>query len=168
MGLLDEVLAQAAQQQGMGNQQASAGPGLAKPLMLALGALLVGKMMGGGAQSQAAPAAEPAGAGIPDGGLVGGLGGLLQKLNDAGHGQVVKSWTSPGPSQPIDPNHLGAAIGPQNVAVAAQQAGLNEQELLQHLAQNLPQIVSKLTANGAQMPSLAQIAAALTQGQQRQ
>jgi uncharacterized protein YidB (DUF937 family) len=32
-------------------------------------------------------------------------------------------------------------------------------------AQNLPQIVSKLTANGTTMPSLAQVAAALTQQQ---
>jgi uncharacterized protein YidB (DUF937 family) len=75
----------------------------------------------------------------------------------------------PIPRRPITsdlrPNHLGAAIGPQNVAVAAQQSGLNEEELLQHLAQNLPQIVSKLTANGTTMPSLAQVAAALTQQQ---
>ena len=167
MGLLEQVLAQAAQ-----NQQASAGPGagpsLAKPLMLALSALLLGKMVGGGGQASVqptAPAASPAApaGGIPDGGLVGGLTGLLQKLQDNGHGAVVKSWTSPGPNQPINPRHLGAAIGPQNVSVAAQQAGMSEQELLQHLAQNLPQIVSSLTQNGATMPSLAQIAAALTQ-----
>jgi uncharacterized protein YidB (DUF937 family) len=169
MGLLDQVLAQAAQ-----NQQTSSGQNLMKPLVAALGALLVGKMMGEGGQAQAGvpfpqqtPASSAPAGGIPDGGLVGGLGGLLQKLNQAGHGEVVKSWTSPGPNQPISPGHLGAAIGPQNVQVAAQQAGLNEQELLQHLAQNLPQIVSALTQNGAAMPSLAQIAAALTQGQQR-
>jgi uncharacterized protein YidB (DUF937 family) len=166
MGLLEQVLAQAAQ-----NQQTSTGPNMVKPLVAALGALLVGKMMGEGAQASAQPAAPaapaaPAG-GIPDGGLVGGLTGLLQKLQANGHGEVVKSWTSPGPNQPIDPRHLGAAIGQQNVAVAAQHAGLTEQELLQHLAQNLPQIVSSLTQNGATMPSLAQIAAALTQGQQR-
>jgi uncharacterized protein YidB (DUF937 family) len=162
MGLLEQVLAQAAQ-----SQQGAPGPGLAKPLMLALSALLLGKVTGEGGQAAAQPA-EPAAAtapagGIPDGGLVGGLTGLLQKLQDNGHGQVVKSWTSPGPNQPIDPRHLGAAIGPQNVTVAAQQAGLSEQELLQHLAQNLPQIVSSLTQNGATMPNLAQIAAALTQ-----
>ena len=166
MGLLEQVLAQAAQ-----GQQASSGPGLAKPLMLALSALLLGKVTGEGGQASAQPApaaapAQPAG-GIPDGGLVGGLTGLLQKLQDNGHSEVVKSWTSPGPNQPIDPRHLGAAIGPQNVSVAAQQAGLSEQELLQHLAQNLPQIVSSLTQNGATMPSLAQIAAMLTQGQQQ-
>ena len=149
MGLLDEILAQA-----VPNQQAS-GP---NPFAVALQSLLVG----GSPQGAAQPAAAP---NNPDGGLVGGLSGLLQKLQDAGHGQTVQSWTSPGPSQQIAPTHLGAAIGQQNVAVAAQQSGLNEQELLQHLAQNLPQIVSKLTANGTTMPSLAQIAAALTQQQ---
>jgi uncharacterized protein YidB (DUF937 family) len=153
MGLLDELLAQA-----VPNQQAPSGP---NPLAAALQTLLVG------APSQAVtqPAAAPNASGIPDGGLVGGLGGLLQKLQDAGHGQAVQSWTTPGPNQQIAPHHLGAAIGPQNVTVAAQQSGLDEQELLQHLAQNLPQIVSTLTANGTRMPSLAEVAAALTQQQ---
>lgn len=162
MELLDQVLAQSAAQ----NPQAASGPGLAKPLMLALGALLVGKMMGGAQAASQSANAPAANGGIPDGGLVGGLSGLLQKLNEAGHGDVAKSWTSSAPNQPISPGHLGAAIGPQNVTVAAQQSGLNEQELLQHLAQNLPQIVSSITNNGTRMPTLAQVAAALTQGQQ--
>ena len=153
MGLLDEILAQA-----VPNQQAPSG---SNPLAAALQTLLVGASP----QTAAQPAAAPSTSGNLDGGLVGGLGGLLQKLQDAGHGQAVQSWTSSGPKQQIAPNHLGTAIGPQNVAVAAQQSGLNEQELLQHLAQNLPQIVSKLTANGTTMPSLAQVAAALTQQQ---
>jgi uncharacterized protein YidB (DUF937 family) len=165
MGLLDDLLNQA-MAGGQGGNSPVPG-GIAKPLLLALSALLVGKAVGGGAAA-AQPAQQPrpaanAGSGTPDGGLVGGLGGLLQKLQDAGHGETVNSWVGPGPNKPIQPGQLGAALGPNTVSTAAQQSGLSEQELLQHLAQNLPQIVSELTNNGATMPSLAQIAQALTQ-----
>lgn len=64
--------------------------------------------------------------------------------------------------KPIEPGQLGAALGQKTVGAALQQAGLNEQELLAQLAQNLPQIIDKLTANGT-IPSLQQVAAALTQ-----
>ena len=152
MGLLDEV------NQAMGSS--APGGNITKPLMIALGALLVGKMMSGGS----AQASTPAAASAPDGGLLGGVGGLLDKLKDAGHGDKVNSWVGTGTSEqkPIAPAELGAAIGQQNVSNAAQQANMSEQQLLSMLAQNLPQIIGKLTANGG-IPSLQQIAAALTQ-----
>ena len=151
MGLLDEVT----------GAMSSSAPGgnLTKPLMIALGALLVGKMMSGGGAQASTPAAS-----APDGGLLGGVGGLLDKLKDAGHGDKVNSWvgTGTGEKKPIAPGELGAALGQQNVSNAAQQANMSEQQLLSMLAQNLPQIIGKLTANGG-IPSLQQVAAALTQ-----
>ena len=150
MGLLDEV------NDVMG--KSAPGGNLTKPLMIALGALLVGKMMSGGSAQASAPAAS-----APNGGLLGGVGGLLDKLKDAGHGDKVNSWVDPGTEKkPIAPGELGTALGQQNVSNAAQQANMSEQQLLSMLAQNLPQIVSKLTANGG-IPSLQQIASALTQ-----
>jgi uncharacterized protein YidB (DUF937 family) len=146
MGLLDEVLGQAAQ-------------GGASPLASALNALLVGTPGGAGTQpgSGAAPSA-------PDGGLAGGLNGFLEKLQNAGHGDAVSSWTQPGPNKPIAPSQLGAALGKKTVSAMAQHTGLNEQDLLTQLAQNIPQIIAKLTANGT-IPNLQQLAAALTQPQ---
>jgi uncharacterized protein YidB (DUF937 family) len=141
------------------------GGAIAKPLMVALGTLLVSRIMsGGGAQAQptAAPA-EPPGAlptGSLDGGLLGGLGGLLQKLESAGHGETVNSWVGPGQNKPIEPGQLGAALGQNTVSTAAQQSGMTEQELLQQLAQHLPQIVGQLTANGS-IPSLQELATIL-------
>lgn len=150
MGLLDEV------NDVMG--KSAPGGNLTKPLMIALGALLVGKMMSGGSAQASTPAAS-----APNGGLLGGVGGLLDKLKDAGHGDKVNSWVDPGTEKkPIAPGELGTALGQQNVTNAAQQANMSEQQLLSMLAQNLPQIVSKLTANGG-IPSLQQIASALTQ-----
>lgn len=160
MGLLDEV------NQAMGS--AAPGGSLSKPLMIALGALLVGKMMSGGSAQAAAPQSTTSAdsGGSADGGLLGGVGGLLDKLKDAGHGDKVNSWVGPaaGEKKPIAPGELGAALGQQTVTNAAQQANMSEQQLLSMLAQNLPQIIGKLTANSnGGIPSLQQIAAALTQ-----
>lgn len=149
MGLLDEVLSQAAQ-----------GGNGANPLVSALNALLVGSQ--GGSATQPSAAAANASTGGPNGGLAGGLSGLLEKLQNAGHGEAVNSWIGPGPNKPIAPGQLGAALGQKTVSAAAQQSGLNEQELLAQLAQNLPQIIDKLTANGT-IPSLQKVAAALMQ-----
>jgi uncharacterized protein YidB (DUF937 family) len=150
MGLLDDVL-----------NQAAPGGNLTKPLMIGLGALLLHKMMSSGGSAQASePSLVPQqDAGAPDGGLLGGLGGLVNKLEQAGHSDTVKSWVGNGTNKPIDPGALGAALGKSNVSAAAQQAGISEQQLLQQLAQNLPGIVDKLTANGT-IPSLQQLASA--------
>lgn len=137
---------------------------LSKPLLLGLGALLVGRMLsGGGATGQSsAPQTGGAGSANPDGGLVGGLGGLLDKLQGAGHGEIVKSWVGPGQNHPIEPSQLRSALGQNTVSNAAQQAGVSEQDFLTQLSQHLPQFVDNLTPNG-RIPSLQEIAAALTQ-----
>ncbi len=137
------------------------GGNITKPLMLAVGALLVGKMLSGRSDTQPqAPAPAPAGTGAAaDGGLLGGLGGLLDKLKDAGHGSVADSWVGTGQNQPINANDLGTALGPQVISEIAQRAGMSEQELLQQLSTALPGIVDKLTPNG-QIPQHSQVASA--------
>jgi uncharacterized protein YidB (DUF937 family) len=141
---------------------------LSKPLMIGLGALLVGKMLSRGSGSAtaqpSAPQGSSAGAGSPDGGLLGGVGGLVEKLQNGGHGDIVNSWVGPGANRPIGADQLGAALGQKTVSAAAQQAGINEQQLLAQLSQNLPQVVDKLTANG-NIPSLQEVAAALASKQ---
>lgn len=140
------------------------GGNITKPLMIALGALLVGKMLSGRSGEQPAapqaPAPTPAGTDASaDGGLLGGLGGLLDKLKDAGHGNVADSWVGTGQNQPINANDLGSALGPAVIREIAQRTGLNEQELLQQLSVALPGIVDKLTPNG-QIPQNHQVASA--------
>jgi uncharacterized protein YidB (DUF937 family) len=135
---------------------------LSKPLILGLGALLVGRMLSSGR----ATAQPQGGTTTPDGGLAGGLSGLLEKLQNAGHGDTVKSWVGPDQNQPIEPGQLRSAIGQKTLSDVARQAGVSEQELLSQLSQNLPQFVDQLTPNG-RMPNLQEIAAALTRTQQR-
>ncbi|TPL78956.1 DUF937 domain-containing protein [Mesorhizobium sp. B2-3-13] len=142
------------------------GGNITKPLMIALGALLVGKMLSGRSaeqpeQPQAPAPADPTPVGTAsgDGGLLGGLGGLLDKLKNAGHGNVADSWVGTGQNQSINANELGNAIGPQVIREISQRTGLDEQELLEQLSAALPGIVDKLTPNG-QMPQQHQVASA--------
>jgi uncharacterized protein YidB (DUF937 family) len=132
---------------------------LSKPLLLGLGALLVGRLLSRGSAPGSGAGTASASS---DGGLAGGLGGLLDKLQNAGHGETVNSWLGPGQNQPIQPGQLKSALGDKTISTAAQQAGVTEQDLLSQLAQALPQFVDKLTPNG-RIPSLQEVAAALSQ-----
>jgi len=159
MGLLDDVL-----------NKSTPGGDISKPLMIALGTLLVSSMFKHG---ETAPSVQPSASpqvnadpGNADGGLLGGLGGLLNQLKTSGLGDHADSWVGSGANKPIDPGQLGNALGQGTVSNAAQQAGMSEQELLQQLAQKLPGLVNQLAANG-RMPTLQDIANALTQPQQQ-
>lgn len=132
------------------------GGNITKPLMIALGALLVGKMLSGGGSSSQQQAAPAQAGGASDGGLLGGLGGLLDKLKDAGHGQTADSWVGTGQNQSINANDLGQALGPQVIKEIAARTGMDEQELLKQLSTALPGVVDKLTPNG-QVPSRNQL-----------
>jgi uncharacterized protein YidB (DUF937 family) len=86
----------------------------------------------------------------------GGLGGLLQQAQKAGLGDVVSSWVGSGQNQAISPDQLGGLLGgllgQGQVASMAQQAGMDQGDLLGQLSQMLPQVVDKLTPQG-QVPS---------------
>lgn len=134
------------------------GGNITTPLMVAAGALLMGKVFGAfGGSTQEAPAnappqARPLPPGQPGaqegGGLLGGLGGLLGRLQQAGYGNVANSWVGPGENEPIQPAQLGGALGQQTVSDLARQAGVSEQELLAQLSKVLPNLVNNLTPNG--------------------
>jgi uncharacterized protein YidB (DUF937 family) len=116
----------------------------------------------GGDQPAEAPAPTPTPADTgasADGGLLGGLGGLLDKLKGAGHGNVADSWVGTGQNQSINPSDLGSALGPAVIREIAQRTGMDEQELLKQLSTALPGIVDKLTPNG-QVPQQHQVASA--------
>jgi uncharacterized protein YidB (DUF937 family) len=154
------------------------GGSIAKPLMIALGALVVGKMMSGSsapAQPSAPPQAMPpqpasgggflgglAGGGLA-GGLAGGLGGLLAQLANAGHGETANSWVGPGQNAPIQPGQLGSALGQTTVSDLARSAGMSEQDLLAQLSRVLPGVVDKLTPDG-RVPSQPEIVSRWNQG----
>ena len=138
----------------------SAAPGgnIGKPLMLALGALLASGVLfrGGGAGQTASTSAQPTSDEGAGGGLLGGLGGLLNKLQQGGLGNETKSWVGSGQNQPVSPGQLGSALGPSIIKMLAQKSGLSEEEITKQLSQVLPGIVDKLTPNG-KLPTAAEL-----------
>ena len=82
------------------------------------------------------------------GGGLGGLAGLVQKFEQAGLGDIAKSWVGTGANQPVSPGQLGGVLGNDAVAGFAKQLGIDPNEALGHLSQMLPQVVDKLTPQG--------------------
>ena len=136
MAFLDNVL----------NKSIPQGSSLAKPLMLAFTALLASGALGRKQEPASAPTTSPASANA--GGLLGGLGGLLEKLQQSGHGEVTKSWIGSGQNQPISPAHSVRLSVRRLLRLCPKRRGLSEQELTAQLSQLLPGLVDKLTPQG--------------------
>jgi uncharacterized protein YidB (DUF937 family) len=177
MGLLDDAVP---------------GGNIAKPLLVALGVLLAGKMFAGrkdpeadddpvrdardqpssipGRSPQAdTPMGREAGPASPgqqdaqptrrgDGGILDGLGDLLDKISKNGQKDAADSWVKPGTeNKPIEPRDLGKAIGQRTLSEIARQSGMSEEELLERLSKVLPGVVDKLTPEG-RVPSNTEVA----------
>jgi uncharacterized protein YidB (DUF937 family) len=145
------------------------GGNLATPIAVAVGALILGKMFGGGSAPTSSPAPAPgrtvpvpppapsaAPTSAPAGSILGGLTDLIGKLSAGGAEPHVNSWIGPGANQPIQPGQLGSALGQNVLAELSQRTGMSQQELLSQLATVLPQIINHMTPNG-RMPTLADL-----------
>ena len=96
---------------------------------------------------------------MPDqgaGGLLGGLGGLLDKFQKGGLGNAINSWIGTGQNQPVSPGQLGSALGPDIIKTLAQRSGLSEEEITKQLSQILPGVIDKLTPQG-RLPTAAEL-----------
>lgn len=78
----------------------------------------------------------------------GGVDGLVDRLRAGGLGPEVDSWVSTGANQPVDPQRLGAALGPETTQRLANSSGLDISALLPLLAAFLPQLINMLTPEG--------------------
>jgi uncharacterized protein YidB (DUF937 family) len=157
MGLLDDVLGSAVP-----------GGNVSKPLMIALTALLaaratgsggVGNLLGGTQPPQTAPGqpqpSQPQGSFLPQGVLVGGLGGLVQRFQQSGHGDIINSWIGPGQNRAITPDQLHQALGPEAVNNLSQLTGAAPHDLVSELSRILPGVIDRLTPQG-RMPDQAE------------
>jgi uncharacterized protein YidB (DUF937 family) len=123
---------------------------------------ILGGLFGGNASGGAAAGTSGGNLGglIPGGlgGLLGGagagsvlssgLGNLIKDLQSNGQGHVAQSWLANGPNQPIAPESLEAAAGAGTLDALAKQTGMNRDELLAGLSQQLPGLVDHLTPDG--------------------
>jgi uncharacterized protein YidB (DUF937 family) len=140
------------------------GGNLATPIAVAVGALILGKMFGGGSAPAPAPGrvapqpapAQPVPTNAPAGSILGGLTDLIGKLSAGGVAPQVNSWVGHGPNEPVPPGQLGSALGQNVLAELSQRTGISQQELLNQLSTVLPQIINHMTPNG-RMPTLADL-----------
>jgi uncharacterized protein YidB (DUF937 family) len=84
--------------------------------------------------------------------LSGGLRDLVERFKQNGQGQAADSWVKTGPNQPLRPDQLEQAIGPDVLNTLSQQTGLSREELLSRLTRELPTAVDKFTPDG-RLPS---------------
>ncbi|MCK1542490.1 DUF937 domain-containing protein [Bradyrhizobium sp. 160] len=80
--------------------------------------------------------------------LQGGIGELLEKFNQNGHGDAARSWVSSGPNKDISPSQLREAIGPDVLDKLERETGLSHEEILARLSRELPQAIDKYTPEG--------------------
>jgi uncharacterized protein YidB (DUF937 family) len=80
--------------------------------------------------------------------LSGGLGELVERFKQSGHGETAESWVGTGPNKPLTPPQLEQAIGPEVLETLSKQTGLSREELLARLSRELPAAVDKYTPQG--------------------
>ena len=130
-----------------------------KQLTDIVGALLGSDVLtGGGAGQTAQPTTDTS----EVGGLLGGLGGLLNKLEQGGLSNQTKSWVGTGQNQPISPGQLGSALGPNIVKTLSQMTGVSEDQLTKTLSQGIPVIINTLTPNG-RLPTVTELSQMMKQ-----
>jgi uncharacterized protein YidB (DUF937 family) len=78
-----------------------------------------------------------------------GMQGILSKLQASGLDKQVMSWIGHGQNEPVTGADIKNAVNPQQLSQVAQQSGMSQDEVADHVAQALPETVDKATPGGA-------------------
>jgi uncharacterized protein YidB (DUF937 family) len=143
MALLPVVLSMLANRSGGGRQ---GGGGLAD---------ILGQVLGGGGGMRDMTAGM-SGRGAGTGGGMGGLGALLEQMQQAGLGDQARSWVGTGQNMPISPDAMSQIFGEGGIGAIARQAGLSPQETSEGLSELLPDVVNHVTPTG-EVPDFDQL-----------
>jgi uncharacterized protein YidB (DUF937 family) len=93
-----------------------------------------------GVSAGASPAAQP------DNGAK--MAGLMDNLSNSGWSEQVKSWIGTGDNQPISPQAVAKAVGPDQLQAAAKDAGMTSEQAADTLSNVLPQVVDQASPAG--------------------
>jgi len=137
---------------GSESNPAVPGGSLAKPLIIALLALLASRAMSGGQKKAPVempklPEAVPEAAEDP-GSVLDGLGGLIDQFQKKGLGEVIDSWVNRGTNKGVAPDQVSVALGGDVVNELSRRTGLSRDQVVAELARMLPNVVDKLTPDG--------------------
>jgi uncharacterized protein YidB (DUF937 family) len=106
---------------------------------------LTGKLTGSGDQSNLLDSVI----GIINNPETGGIAGLVQTFKDKGLGNAIISWIGTGENQAVSGEQIQQVISNENIQQIAGKLGLSGGEVSTMLAGLLPQVIDKLTPNGA-------------------
>ncbi len=78
----------------------------------------------------------------------GGIGGILDKFQQGGLGDLAASWVGKGENLPITAEQISNVLGNGAIADMAAKFGLSPETLSAQIAQHLPTLIDKMTPNG--------------------
>lgn len=81
-----------------------------------------------------------------------GMQGIVSRMTDAGLGQQVQSWIGTGDNQSISSEQVKQAVDPAALQRMADKSHMQPDQICDHVAQALPQLMDKATPDG-QMPT---------------
>ena len=144
-----------------GSDQNPAVPGgsVAKPLVIALLALLAARAFGGKAGSDSTKAVPEPAPRIPQpqsqpdaspdpGSILGGLGGLIKQFQQKGFGDTVDTWINAGANRDISSDQVSDVLGRDVVDELSRRTGLSRDQVVVELSRLLPNAVDRLTPEG--------------------
>ena len=81
-------------------------------------------------------------------GQAGGLGGLLNKFDQAGMGDKARSWVGSGQNADVSGEEMHQALGNDTLSNLASRFGINASMLAPLLASVLPSLIDRMTPHG--------------------
>lgn len=86
----------------------------------------------------------------------GGVKGFIEKFQNAGLGETIKSWVSKGENLPISSEQIQKVFGSEQLQKLGQKFGMDSEQISSQLANHMPNLVDKLSPDGS-MPSMDQL-----------
>jgi uncharacterized protein YidB (DUF937 family) len=79
----------------------------------------------------------------------GGVEGIVEKFKQGGLAEEAASWVGTGANMAVTPDQVASVLGDGEIANLAAKFGLTPDFISNKIAEHLPNIVDKLTPNGA-------------------
>ena len=79
----------------------------------------------------------------------GGIGGILEKFNQDGLGDLAASWVGQGQNQSLSADQVSSVFGNDMITEMASKFGIDSSVLTGQIAQYLPELVNQATPAGA-------------------
>lgn len=77
-----------------------------------------------------------------------GLQGIVSTMQSNGMGKQVQSWIGTGQNMPVTGSDIKSVVDPQKLSQMARQQGMSPDEMSDHIAEALPNLVDQATPNG--------------------